>query len=70
MLYHPYMVSANADIRYRQRLEEAEAERLYQRLNQNRLSLPEQMGDFFIQLGQKLKSDNQPKLANFNPSKR
>lgn len=53
---HPTLIEKDAEIRYQQLLQEAEAERLYQRLRGNSPSLWQRAGDLLITVGQTLKA--------------
>lgn len=53
---HPTLIEKDAEIRYQQLLQEAEAERLYQRLKGNNSSLWQRAGDLLITVGQTLKA--------------
>ena len=57
---HPVIISSNADARYRQMLENAEAERRYRQIKSKNHGLLQGVADLLISAGHKLKAQGRP----------
>ncbi|NIP26318.1 MAG: hypothetical protein GWO38_21460 [Phycisphaerae bacterium] len=68
MMSHPAITSKNAEIRYQQLLQEAEAARQYRKIKKNNPSLLQRTGELLSAAGQKLKA--QPQSHSKTPALR